>query len=138
MGRVRDYAELTRRLRSVEREGWSVERVGEVWGYPWFCVKRESQPGAPTVLLTAGMHGEEPAGVVGVLRWLESGAARRWRVNWFVLPCINPYGWERNQRTNARRCDINRQFRNTSGCPEAELIKRLDRKSTRLNSSHER
>jgi murein peptide amidase A len=48
-----------------------------------------------------------------------------WDVNWFVLPCINPYGWERNQRRNAQRRDINRQFRNTTDCPEAELVKRL-------------
>ncbi len=46
-------------------------------------------------------------------------------MNWFVLPCINPYGWERNQRSNAQRYDINRQFRNATDSPEVRLIKRL-------------
>jgi protein MpaA len=125
MGRVRDYSEIVRRLQNVERNAWSVKRVGEVWGYPWFCLRRRSYRNAPTVLLTGGMHGEEPAGVEGVLRWLESRQWSKWRVNWFVLPCINPYGWERNQRWNAQRYDINRQFRNASDCPEAKLVKRL-------------
>ena len=61
----------------------------------------------------------------GALRWLESGESTKWRVNWFVLPCINPYGWERNQRRNAQRRDINRQFRDTHDCPEAQLVKAL-------------
>lgn len=134
MPRVRDYAELTRRLNQLPRDEWRVERVAKVWGYPFFRVRRQVSRNAPVILLTGGMHGEEPAGVEGVLRWLESGEAGRWRVNWFVLPCINPYGWERSQRTNAQRRDINRQFRNSSDCPEAELIKRLVRGKTFLFS----
>lgn len=125
MARVRDYNEIVQRLEKLPGQTWTVEPVGDVWGYPFFRVGREISGDAPTVLLAGGMHGEEPAGVEGVLQWLESGDATKWRVNWLVLPCINPYGWERNQRANAQRRDINRQFRNTSDCPEAALIQRL-------------
>jgi protein MpaA len=125
MARVRDYGEVVQRLQNIRRKGWSVKRAGELWGYPWFCARRMVDKVAPTILLTGGMHGEEPAGVEGVLGWLEGDQWAKWRVNWFVLPCINPYGWERNQRTNAQRYDINRQFRKSSDCPEAELIKQL-------------
>ena len=125
MGRVRDYAQIVQRLRALPRGRWRVEQVGQVWGYPFFGVRRQVRRSAPTILLTSGIHGEEPGSVEGALRWLESGEPARWRVNWFVLPCINPYGWERNQRRNAQRRDINRQFRNTHDCPEAELVKRL-------------
>lgn len=127
MTRVRDYNEVVQRLQKLPRGRWRVARVGEILGYPFFCVRRDIARDAPTVLLTGGMHGEEPAGVEAVLRWLESGQWMKWRVNWFALPCINPYGWERHQRTNAQRCDINRQFRNSSDCPEAELVKQLVR-----------
>jgi murein tripeptide amidase MpaA len=48
-------------------------------------------------------------------------------VNWFVLPCTNPFGWERDRRSNAQRRDINRQFHRDTGTAEAELIKRLVR-----------
>jgi protein MpaA len=125
MGRVRDYGEIVQRLRALPRHEWRISRVGEVWGYPFLRVTRKVSAKAPTILLTAGIHGEEPGSVEGALRWLERGEWRRWRVNWFVLPCINPYGWERNQRRNAQRRDINRQFRNITDCPEAELVKRL-------------
>jgi protein MpaA len=125
MGRVRDYGEVVRRLRDLPRREWLVEQVGEVWNYPFFRVRRRMIQGAPVVLLSAGIHGEEPGSVEGALRWLESGESAKWRVNWFVLPCINPYGWERNHRRNAQRRDVNRQFRDSRGCPEAELVERL-------------
>ncbi|HUJ09152.1 MAG TPA: M14 family metallocarboxypeptidase [Verrucomicrobiae bacterium] len=127
MARIRDYAEIVQRLRALTRYQWGVEQVGEVWGYPFFRLRRQIGRSAPTILLTAGIHGEEPGSVEGALRWLESGEWAKWRVNWFVLPCINPYGWERNQRRNAQRRDINRQFRDTHDCPEAELVKQLVR-----------
>jgi murein peptide amidase A len=125
MGCVRDYGKVVKRLRDLPRREWRVEQVGEVWNYPFFRVRRRVIRGAPVVLLTAGIHGEEPGGVEGALRWLECGESAKWRVNWLVLPCINPYGWERNQRRNAQGRDVNRQFRNSSDCPEAELVKRL-------------
>jgi len=125
VSRVRDYREVVARLGALPRRDWRVKRVASIAGYPWFCVERIESKRAPTVMLSAGMHGEEPAGVEGVLRWLEQGNPGN--VNWFVLPCINPFGWERNRRTNAQQCDINRQFHRDTETPEAELIKRLVR-----------
>lgn len=127
MSRVRDYGEIVERLRALPRDEWRVERVGEVWNYPFFRVRLHISRQAPTIFLTAGIHGEEPGGVEGALRWLEGREWSKWRVNWLVLPCINPYGWERNQRRNAQRRDINRQFRNPDACPEARLVKELVR-----------
>ncbi|MGD0061129.1 MAG: M14 family metallocarboxypeptidase [Verrucomicrobiia bacterium] len=125
MGRVRDYREIAQRLEALPRQEWRVEQVGRVWGYPFYRVRRRIDDQAPTILLTAGIHGEEPGSVEGALRWLEGGEWAKWRVNWFVLPCLNPYGWERNQRRNAQGRDINRQFRNPAVCPEAQLVTRL-------------
>ena len=99
--------------------------MATVWGYPWFALERVVSRRVPTVLVTAGIHGEEPGSVEGALRWLESGEWAGWRVNWLVLPCINPYGWERNQRRNAQRRDLNRQFRGASDSPEVRLVKRV-------------
>ena len=125
MARVRDYQEIAQRLRALPQDAWRVEQVGRVWGYPFYRVRRQIDRRLPTVLLTAGFHGEEPGGVEGALRWLEGGEWAKWRVNWFVLPCINPYGWERNQRRNAQGRDINRQFRHPAVCPEAQVVTRL-------------
>lgn len=120
---TRDYQTVIARLRALR--GWQVRQHTAVWEYPWFVVERTVTRRAPTVFLTGGMHGEEPAGVEGVLRWLESDRWKKYPVNWLVLPCINPYGWERNYRRNRQRRDINRQFRERTDTPEAELIKRL-------------
>lgn len=127
MGRVRDYGEVAQRLQALPKGEWRVEPVARMWGYPFFCVRRLIDRQVPTILLTAGIHGEEPGGVEGALRWLEGGEWAKWHVNWFVLPCINPYGWERNQRRNAQGRDINRQFRHPAVCPEARLVTRLVR-----------
>ena len=121
----RNYDLIIRRLAALPPKAWRVRRVGTVWGYPWFTVERVVSRRAPTVLVTAGIHGEEPGSVEGALRWLERRAWAKWRVNWLVLPCINPYGWERNQRRNAQGRDLNRQFRGSSDCPEVALVKRL-------------
>ncbi len=123
MRRVREYATVSQRLARLR--DWQVVAVGNVWGYPFFRVTRWRTKRWPTVFLSGGMHGEEPAGVEAVLQWLESPASRRWQVNWYVLPCINPYGWERNYRRNRQRYDINRQFRGRTDCVEAKLVKRL-------------
>ena len=125
MPRFRDYNQIVQRLRALPRRYWRIEQAGEISGYPFFYVRGRPRHAAPTILLTAGIHGEEPATVEGCLRWLEDGSWARFDANWFVLPCINPYGWERNQRRNAQRRDINRQFRKPHGCPEADLIKHL-------------
>lgn len=121
----RNYDQIIRRLAALLPKAWRVRRVSTVWGYPWFAVERIVSRYAPTVLLTAGIHGEEPATVEGALHWLEHDEWAKWRVNWLVLPCINPYGWERNQRRNAQGRDLNRQFRGSSDCPEVALVKRL-------------
>src|SRR5262245_41279978 len=127
MARVRDYREVNNRLCALSRRDWRVEQVARIWGYPFFRVGRRIDKRAPTILLTAGLHGEEPGSVEGALRWLEGRDWATWRVNWLVLPCLNPYGWERNQRRNAQSRDINRQFRHPGDCPEAELVIRLVR-----------
>jgi hypothetical protein len=123
--RIRQYSEVVERLQALPRADWRVRQAATIGDFPWFTVERTVRKTAPTVLLTGGMHGEEPAGVEGVLRWLEGDQWRKWDVNWLVLPCINPYGWERNQRRNRQRRDINRQFRHETDTPESELIKRV-------------
>lgn len=64
-----------------------------------------------SVVLTAGIHGDEPAGVEAVLRFLE-GPLPRWArgIRFLVFPCMNPFGFERNQRHNHLNADINREY----------------------------
>ncbi|MCS7049705.1 MAG: M14 family metallocarboxypeptidase [Verrucomicrobiae bacterium] len=122
---VRDYRRLEQRLQRLSRRVWHVEPVGLVDGLRFYQVRPRKPRAGPTILLSAGIHGEEPAGVEAVLTFLESSPAGARVVNWIIWPCINPYGWERNQRRSRQGLDINRQFRGRTRCEHARLIKRL-------------
>lgn len=67
--------------------------------------------GVPRLLITAGIHGEEPASVLGAMRWLVSRSAE-WRahIDMTVIPCINPWGFERGIRFGPHGLDLNREF----------------------------
>ena len=68
---MRDYNEIIRRVENLRSAETSVQVLGEVEGYPIFGVERGIGEGLPTALVTGGVHGDEPAGVEAVLRFLE-------------------------------------------------------------------
>lgn len=64
---------------------------------------------AKRIYLSAGMHGDEPAGPLAARRLLEDNIwpdAELW-----LLPCLNPDGLRANTRANADGLDINRDYR---------------------------
>lgn len=61
-----------------------------------------------TVMLSAGIHGDEPAGFLAVLEFLRGGPSRNF--TWLVSPMLNPTGIERGTRENACGCDLNRDY----------------------------
>jgi hypothetical protein len=82
------------------------------------------------VLLTGGVHGDEPAGVEAVVRFLEQQRARRWPgVAFTVLPCVNPWGFARGRREGPGGADLNRSFRRaTATTRELSALKRVLRR----------
>jgi hypothetical protein len=60
--------------------------------------------------ISSGMHGDEPAGPLAVLRLLEEND---WPddVSLFLIPCFNPGGFDRNTRENEDGIDMNRDYR---------------------------
>lgn len=64
--------------------------------------------GVPSFYVSAGIHGDEPAGPLAVLRLLEED---RWPdAHLWVIPCLNPEGFDRNSRENRLGIDLNRDF----------------------------
>jgi len=82
-----------------------------------------SAAGRPRVYLSAGVHGDEPAAVEGLLRWLE-GKPRLGRFDVTIVPCINPGGLRLNTRTDPQGRDLNRAF-NRRPAPVIAALKRL-------------
>lgn len=76
---------------------------------------RASDSSSEHVLLSAGIHGDEPAGVLGLLEFLERDlAGYSSDFSFYILPCLNPSGYERGTRTNTAGVDLNRVFSSSS------------------------
>jgi protein MpaA len=79
--------------------------------------------------LFAGVHGDEPAGVAALVRFLQNVIAEPDRAlgyEFFVYPLVNPTGYAAGTRSNHAGKDLNREFWRGSreaevGCLEAEL-----------------
>ena len=105
-----DFDEVTRRLHAARGNAISVGDLGEAHGYPLLAAKvGQRTSDRLTVLMTGGVHGDEPAGVEAVLRFIE-GPVEMYLDRFFfiVIPCVNPSGYERGTRANASGRDINR------------------------------
>ncbi len=65
------------------------------------------------LLFVGGVHGDEPEGVVlaeQFLEFLKSTRDQGPRRPWILIPCLNVDGFLRNERTNDRGIDLNRNF----------------------------
>ena len=77
------------------------------------------------VLISAGIHGDEPSGIETILSFLKSGQYKSHLDEWeiTILPCINPYGFENNTRENHDDKDLNRLFKVQLPPLEVQLAK---------------
>ena len=122
----RNYTQLSHRLEALSGAAIRVETAGSIEEYPLHVVHlQENADASCTILLTAGVHGDEPAGVEAALRFLEQDRADLLQHFAFcVVPCINPTGYVHNTRESSRGADINRSFE-ADQVPEAEIVKEL-------------
>lgn len=92
-----------------------------LWEFVW------GEVSLPTVIVVAGIHGDEPGGIEAALRLLETladGANPLHRHRLIVLPCLNPSGLADGTRVNRLGQDINRQF-HRDGTQVSAAVRRL-------------
>jgi len=117
-------------------------------GVTWFAptlalhVLDAPEPG-PTVLVQAGIHGDEVAGVHALCEMLEDGLAPT-HGRLIVVPVMNPPAYRARQRTAPDGLDLNRCFPGDVAAPERErrLARRfmdlvLDEKPALVVTLHE-
>jgi len=132
--RVRDYQLIAQRVRRAVVEPWRL-RVTGTQGisptgsrYDLFLATLPARSGNPRfrVLINGGTHGDEPGGTEAVVAFLENDPTSRWPdVEFSVLPCTNPWGFEHNRRHGPAKRDLNRAFqRATPQTPEVAAVKR--------------
>lgn len=91
---------------------------------PLYRVRSKNwNPDNPTILITGGVHGYEPSGIMGALTVLEELAPQYdGKVNFIVYPCVSPVGYEINHRWNQKTEDPNRHFYEGTTVEEARLL----------------
>lgn len=77
------------------------------------------------VLISGGIHGDEPAGVETICAFLENKLYANFLNDWefTLLPCINPTGYEADTRHNKDDIDLNRKFKEDEVPSEVAFIK---------------
>ena len=118
---MRDYTEITERLKNL---AVPIERIGTAHNYPIHRIRLAASTRTPRrVLITGGVHGDEPAGVEAVLQFLaRDNTALLKNFSFVIIPCINPYGYIHETRETRDGIDINRSFE-TDGIVEATIVK---------------
>lgn len=113
---------------AAQEHTWSSETFYEQAGLKWLALHRPSRISQPAarIYLSAGIHGDEPAAPLAALRLLQEN---RWPedAELFLLPCLNPIGFTRNQRENTGGLDLNRDYRHLRAAETRAHIAWLER-----------
>lgn len=116
------YGRLVEGWKSLcERRSWPLCEVPCPGSNRALLLSEAGPPGRPVVHVTAGVHGDEPAGPWALLALAEAGMLDQ-RFSYRLWPCTNPSGYEAGTRTNAEGNDINRSFTAESSTPESRAI----------------
>jgi hypothetical protein len=121
------------RLQDAIREacdyvGFEMEQYGTQDHFPLYGGKRQCDTNSPTVYISTGMHGDEPAGPLALLKILEDNALPL-SMNFVICPLLNPMGLSLGTRENGQEIDLNRDYSNPS-TPEVKAhISWLDKQS---------
>ncbi len=79
----------------------------------WLIKFQPASEARQHVLINAGIHGNEPAGVECLIRFIESisNATETFPdIAIDIVPIINPWGWQHDIRFNRDGIDVNRDF----------------------------
>jgi hypothetical protein len=100
---------LTEMEVAAQTHGWKPEVFLRTDSHRLLALTRTVPNAQKRIYISAGIHGDEPAGPLAVLQLLQEN---RWPANadiW-LCPCLNPAGFSRNVRENGAGLDLNRQY----------------------------
>lgn len=139
--RVRNYQDVLERilpaidksdLLTICHHSDSTPSPSNSLSYPLYCIRYTvKHSNSPLVYVSAGIHGDEPAGVECAVRLIEQLSDNQRYKYWdflidtynlIISPCDNPYGYERDIRENSVGLDLNRMFETPRQVKETEFI----------------
>lgn len=86
-----------------------------------FYCKKTINSEKPNIAILSGLHGDEPGGPYGILDFMANNDVTS--CNIFVMPLMNPHGFNRHIRRDADQKDLNRQWDESSSAFIKELKK---------------
>ncbi len=128
-GETVDIRTVLRDAESAARQhGWEMECFLIHGEFKWPALRRTGRVEAERrrIYLSAGIHGDEPAGPLAALRLIQEN---RWpaALELFMVPCLNPAGFILNKRENSDGIDLNRDYRNSKSAEARAHIAWLER-----------
>jgi len=75
-----------------------------------------------TILLEAGIHGDEVSGPLSVLNFIKTYKSNITHPKIIIMPIANPYGYNLNQHRNAQNLNLNRHCMQTRRCKECATL----------------
>jgi hypothetical protein len=109
--RAHDYKFLIRRWRAVAKEaGLKLRPYAETSGHRLYYLDTQPRRAEQLIYLSAGIHGDEPAGTEALILWAESNPRQLAELPCLIFPCLNPWGLINNRRVDEAGQDLNRLF----------------------------
>ena len=97
--------------RVAKATGMEMSAMTSVGGLPVVqLVSRAAKAGEAAVYVSAGVHGDEPGAVCGLLAWAMENTMTLKAGSFVLLPCLNPHGLMLNTRVDQKGRDLNRRF----------------------------
>lgn len=100
---------LSRLRAAALADDFSWSAYGRIGDSDLPVLRRIQAPDAPEVYLSAGVHGNEPAGPLAVLELLQRRQLPP-TLNYTLFPLVNPQGLATGTRENAAGIDLNRDY----------------------------
>jgi len=91
--------------------GFAVSQFGQIQDWPLLAFTRQGKrQDGQAIYLSAGIHGDEPAGPQAILELLVANEFSS-EYTYYLCPVLNPFGLSQGIRENAQGIDLNRDYR---------------------------
>jgi len=109
--RVHDYRRIVERWRAVARAaGVPMRQFAATSDYKLYYLKTKALGPTDGLYISAGIHGDEPAGTEALITWAEKNVRILASIPCLLFPCLNPWGIVNNRRFEQAGLDLNRIF----------------------------
>lgn len=106
--------------------GLKIQKFSNQDGMSCYEVRTVDDISCARLYISAGIHGDEPAGTEGLLQWAENNRKLLSKIPLVLYPCLNPWGLIENSRLNLRGNDLNRSWDKSGEVTISEVIERTE------------